>query len=154
MERIYSEEQGRYVNEIIYKGDNIFKGYAHEAKDLEYLEEIKELKTGDYGEIDEEGYMYIHGRMNNFSKINGIRICHNEIEKLISSHEMISATKCVDEKLIIYIETDLNVQSKLIKDLREQISNSQRIHLSCIKITTVVTLPRKDSGKIDYSLLK
>ena len=97
--------------------------------------------------------MYIHGRMNNFSKINGIRICHNEIEK-ISSHEMISATKCVDEKLIIYIETDLNVQSKLIKDLREQISNSQRIHLSCIKITTVVTLPRKDSAKSIIHCLK
>ena len=45
------------------------------------------LHTGDFGYLDEEGYLFITGRSSEMIKSGGIRINPEEIEELLLAHE-------------------------------------------------------------------
>ena len=62
------------------RGANVFPGYL-EREDL--TEEVMVngwFKTGDVGRMDENGFLYIEGRMSRFSKIAGEMVPHEVIE--------------------------------------------------------------------------
>src|SRR6266404_6056420 len=65
------------------RGPNIFEGYL---KDRERTTEVLEdgwFKTGDIGRFDEDGFLYIEGRLSRFSKIGGEMVPHEAIEQKI-----------------------------------------------------------------------
>ncbi len=72
--------------EICVKGPNVMMGYYKEPEaTAEAFDEEGFFKTGDYGYVDEEGWIYITGRMKNliiFS--NGKNVYPEEIEMEIS----------------------------------------------------------------------
>ncbi len=72
--------------EICVKGPNVMMGYYKEPEaTAEAFDEEGYFKTGDYGYVDEEGWIYITGRMKNliiFS--NGKNVYPEEIEMEIS----------------------------------------------------------------------
>lgn len=65
-------------------GPNVFPGYLHmEEKSKEVIKEGW-LKTGDIGRMDEDGFLYIEGRLSRFSKIAGEMVPHETIEDAIN----------------------------------------------------------------------
>jgi acyl-[acyl-carrier-protein]-phospholipid O-acyltransferase/long-chain-fatty-acid--[acyl-carrier-protein] ligase len=65
------------------RGPNIFAGYL---KDRERTAEVLRngwFKTGDIGRFDEDGFLYIEGRLSRFSKIGGEMVPHEAIEEKI-----------------------------------------------------------------------
>ena len=65
------------------RGPNIFEGYL---KDPERSAEVLRdgwFKTGDIGRFDEDGFLYIEGRLSRFSKIGGEMVPHEAIEQKI-----------------------------------------------------------------------
>jgi acyl-[acyl-carrier-protein]-phospholipid O-acyltransferase/long-chain-fatty-acid--[acyl-carrier-protein] ligase len=65
------------------RGVNIFEGYLD---DLQRTAEVLcdgWLKTGDIGRFDEDGFLYIEGRLSRFSKIGGEMVPHEAIEHKI-----------------------------------------------------------------------
>ncbi len=51
------------VGEVLAKGDNVFHGYWNRPeKSREVLEEDGWFRTGDLGELDDDGFLYLHGR--------------------------------------------------------------------------------------------
>ena len=65
------------------RGPNIFEGYL---KDRERTAEVLRngwFKTGDIGRFDEDGFLYIEGRLSRFSKIGGEMVPHEAIEQKI-----------------------------------------------------------------------
>ena len=80
-------EYGNEINgsgiegEIVYYGDNVSLGYAHNRDDLNKGDENKgKLYTGDIASKDEDGYLYIKGRKKRFVKLYGKRI-HCKVSK-------------------------------------------------------------------------
>src|SRR5213075_3397826 len=65
------------------RGPNIFKGYLHDPKQTAEVLRDGWLKTGDIGRFDEDGYLYIEGRLSRFSKIGGEMVPHEAIETKI-----------------------------------------------------------------------
>ena len=55
------------VGDIWVKGGNVFGGYLND-KEKEYFDEGGFFKTGDRGLFDDEGFIYIKGRIKNFHK--------------------------------------------------------------------------------------
>ena len=72
--------------EICYKGPNVMKGYYKEEEaTAAVFDEEGYFMTGDYGKLDEEGWIYITGRKKNliiFS--NGKNVYPEEIEAVMS----------------------------------------------------------------------
>ena len=65
------------------RGVNIFEGYLHEPERTEEVLRDGWLKTGDIGRFDEDGFLYIEGRLSRFSKIGGEMVPHEAIESKI-----------------------------------------------------------------------
>ena len=65
------------------RGPNIFEGYLHDPKQTAEVLHDRWLKTGDIGRFDEDGFLYIEGRLSRFSKIGGEMVPHETIENKI-----------------------------------------------------------------------
>jgi acyl-[acyl-carrier-protein]-phospholipid O-acyltransferase/long-chain-fatty-acid--[acyl-carrier-protein] ligase len=65
------------------RGANIFEGYLNDPKRTAEVLRDGWLKTGDIGRFDEDGFLYIEGRLSRFSKIGGEMVPHEAIEHKI-----------------------------------------------------------------------
>jgi acyl-[acyl-carrier-protein]-phospholipid O-acyltransferase / long-chain-fatty-acid--[acyl-carrier-protein] ligase len=65
------------------KGPNIFEGYLEEPELNATVLRDGWLKTGDLGRFDDDGFLYIEGRITRFSKIAGEMVPHETIEAKI-----------------------------------------------------------------------
>jgi acyl-[acyl-carrier-protein]-phospholipid O-acyltransferase / long-chain-fatty-acid--[acyl-carrier-protein] ligase len=65
------------------RGVNIFEGYLHDPERAADVLQDGWLKTGDLGRFDEDGFLYIEGRLSRFSKIGGEMVPHEAIESRI-----------------------------------------------------------------------
>ena len=82
--KLYPEQEAKVVDgELWYRGDNVFLGYYGEPeKTAETLTEDGWVKTGDLVRFDEDGYMYIVGRIKNLIILgNGENISPESIEE-------------------------------------------------------------------------
>ncbi|ADZ85560.1 class I adenylate-forming enzyme family protein [Cellulosilyticum lentocellum] len=93
------DDQGKSLpnnvpGEIIIKSPYIMLGYyGREGA----LSEDGWFRTGDIGEMDEEGYVWIKGRKKNVIISGGRNIFPEEVEFIIQKHEMISEIKVYAE---------------------------------------------------------
>jgi long-chain acyl-CoA synthetase len=99
---MYPDEFG--VGEIFVQGTNVMQGYYNDpeatAEAFEDAEDGRWLRTGDYGRMDEDGYLYFVGRKKNLIVLtNGKNVSPEEIEdKLI----------CIDyvTEVLVYQDDD------------------------------------------------
>jgi acyl-[acyl-carrier-protein]-phospholipid O-acyltransferase / long-chain-fatty-acid--[acyl-carrier-protein] ligase len=65
------------------RGPNIFEGYLDAPEQTADVLRDGWFKTGDIGRFDEDGFLYIEGRLSRFSKIGGEMVPHETIEQKI-----------------------------------------------------------------------
>jgi acyl-[acyl-carrier-protein]-phospholipid O-acyltransferase/long-chain-fatty-acid--[acyl-carrier-protein] ligase len=65
------------------RGPNIFEGYLGLPEQTAAVLRDGWLNTGDIGRFDEDGFLYIEGRLSRFSKIAGEMVPHETIEQKI-----------------------------------------------------------------------
>jgi acyl-[acyl-carrier-protein]-phospholipid O-acyltransferase / long-chain-fatty-acid--[acyl-carrier-protein] ligase len=65
------------------RGANIFEGYYKETDQTTAVLQEGWYKTGDVGRFDEDGFLFIEGRMSRFSKIGGEMVPHLTVEQRI-----------------------------------------------------------------------
>ncbi len=80
--RLYDFQEIRFVDqEIQLRGDNIFMEYINNPEETAASFSDGWFRTGDLGYLDEEGYLYITGRIKNLIYFtNGEKICPEQIE--------------------------------------------------------------------------
>ena len=66
------------------RGPNIFEGYLDDPARTAEVLRGGWFKTGDIGRFDEDGFLYIEGRLSRFSKIAGEMVPHELIEEKIA----------------------------------------------------------------------
>ncbi|MDB6070026.1 MAG: AMP-dependent synthetase and ligase [Verrucomicrobiales bacterium] len=69
---------------IWFKGPNVFKGYLKQPRKTEEVLQNNWFRTGDIGRLDEDGFLFIEGRLSRFSKIGGEMVPHESIEEHIT----------------------------------------------------------------------
>jgi long-chain acyl-CoA synthetase len=71
------------VGEIVARGENISPGYFHDAESSAKKFVDGALRTGDLATVDEDGYIYVTDRTEDFIKSWGYRISSQEIESCV-----------------------------------------------------------------------
>jgi acyl-[acyl-carrier-protein]-phospholipid O-acyltransferase / long-chain-fatty-acid--[acyl-carrier-protein] ligase len=65
------------------KGPNVFPGYLNDPVKTDAALKDRWFVTGDLGRIDDDGFLFIEGRLSRFSKIGGEMVPHGTIEQRI-----------------------------------------------------------------------
>lgn len=75
------------AGEIYVSGDTLMNGYRFEKTPLNpyYIDEnnVRYIRTGDYGHLDKDGYLYFTQRLKRIIKVNGINVFPSAIENAI-----------------------------------------------------------------------
>ncbi len=141
------------------RGANVFEGYL---KDTDRTTDVLAggwYKTGDIGRIDEDGFLFIEGRMSRFSKIAGEMVPHLTVEQKIA--EAMKDTHPAAEGptvVVIGIPDDKKGESLVAlttlpieqSDLRQKLMAMGLPNLWIPKIIKrVETIPLLATGKLD-----
>ena len=139
--------------EIVVSGPNVMLGYYNDAEKTRKTIVDGKLYTGDYGYIDEDGYLYVQGRKDNMIISAGKNIYPEEIEQVLQTAEgvkevlvrNVSDDKGV-EKFIAYIVTD-DIEPNM-SSLFEVCKNRLENYKIPSKFVYVKELEKTPSGKI------
>lgn len=66
------------------RGANVFEGYLDQPEKTAGVMRNGWFVTGDLGRLDEDGFLYIEGRLSRFSKIGGEMVPHETVEDQIN----------------------------------------------------------------------
>ncbi len=147
---------------IWFKGSNVFKGYLNDPKKSAEVLADGWFRTGDVGRVDEDGFLYIEGRISRFSKIAGEMVPHETVEAAINkvlgldaeSERRIAVVGVPDEQkgeAILLLSTIAGpaLEQECI-DLRYKLLDEGLSSLWCPKrIVPVPEIPVLASGKLD-----
>jgi acyl-[acyl-carrier-protein]-phospholipid O-acyltransferase/long-chain-fatty-acid--[acyl-carrier-protein] ligase len=144
---------------VWFRGVNIFDGYLHDEKRTADVLQDGWFKTGDIGRFDEDGFLYIEGRLSRFSKIGGEMVPHEAVEQRIiellgfsgKDERVIAIVGVQDEAkgeaLVLLAGVDVD-----LAQLREKLRESGVPNLWIPKkICRVDSIPVLASGKLDLS---
>jgi acyl-[acyl-carrier-protein]-phospholipid O-acyltransferase/long-chain-fatty-acid--[acyl-carrier-protein] ligase len=68
---------------VWFRGANVFDGYLRDEQKTRAALRDGWFVTGDLGRFDEEGFLYIEGRVSRFSKVGGEMVPHGTVEQKI-----------------------------------------------------------------------
>lgn len=135
--------------EIVYRGPNVSMGYADGYKDLASGDNNHGiLHTGDLGRMDENGFLYITGRMKRFAKVSGNRVNLDDLEKIVEHYCKIRSA-CVENegRIVVVIDKSSDLKTTGIKN---SISEVTGINKRLIDVRAVNRIPVNSNGKTDY----
>jgi acyl-[acyl-carrier-protein]-phospholipid O-acyltransferase/long-chain-fatty-acid--[acyl-carrier-protein] ligase len=86
--RIMDPESGRILpltelGVVLFRGANVFKGYLDDPEKTCAAFQDGWFVTGDLGRFDDDGFLFIEGRLSRFSKIGGEMVPHGTVEQKI-----------------------------------------------------------------------
>lgn len=158
-ERIVSEEGAilgpNQDGEIRIKGPNVMPGYFNRPEETAAaFDEDGFFRTGDMGRQDEDGFVYITGRIKEMLIIGGENVFPREIEEVLDKHPSVNASAVVGapdesrgEIAVAFIET---VEDEEFDE--GALRTFCREHLPQFKVPREIRhideLPRNPTGKI------
>ena len=119
--------------------------------------------AGDGARIDEDGYIWIMGRVDDVISVSGHRLGTMEIESALVSHKSVAESAVVGKKddlkgevivAFVSLEKDVNGSSELVEDLKKHVVNEIGIIAKPEKIIISDSLPKTRSGKIMRRILR
>lgn len=133
--------------ELVYRGENVALGYATRGEDLGRGDDWRGvLRTGDIAERDEDGYLYITGRIKRFIKMAGHRISLDEIdEKIMNEIHIRCVSSGVDDHLVIFVLSDGDGDA-----VRDFIRRKLSVVRTGCKVVTIDAFPTNEAGKVLY----
>ena len=108
-------------NEVIVHGENVMLGYYKNEEETDKVLKDGWYYTGDIGYIDEDGFVFLNGRIKNLIILsNGENVSPEELENEISLIEDI-------EEVVVYAENNVITaeiySEKLNEDVKQKIKN-------------------------------
>ena len=147
---------------LLLKGPNIFGGYLHDAERTAEVMQGDWFITGDLARFDEDGFLFIEGRLSRFSKIAGEMVPHGTVEQALmeafdlmdSDVPMLAIGSRSDdakgEVLVLLSAIDIE-----LSDVKEKLSSLGFSNLWAPKvIKRVETIPTLATGKLDLRAIK
>ncbi|QQK80306.1 AMP-binding protein [Salicibibacter cibi] len=79
-----------YSGEVCAKGPQIMKGYYKKPEETKDVLKDGWLRTGDIGQLDEDGYLYIVDRKKDMLIHKGYNVYPRELEELLMQHSLVA----------------------------------------------------------------
>jgi len=73
------------IGEIRVKGPSVCAGYLNDPAETQRVFQDGWLRTRDLGQVDAEGFLWVHGRLGAFLKMRGLRVSFSEVEAKVAA---------------------------------------------------------------------
>ncbi|MEU8894091.1 class I adenylate-forming enzyme family protein [Streptomyces sp. NPDC048442] len=145
------------VGQFVVRGPNVMAGYwrrpeltAERFPRAQGL--FPELRTGDYGRQDEEGYLYFTGRRDDLYKERGFRLSATEVEAAAARVDGVSSAA------VLPPEGTRTALLAVVADITaDEVREGMRDHIEPFKIprrcVRLEALPTNGNGKVDRKKL-
>lgn len=171
-QRIVEIETGAFLppgkdGEVRMKGPNVMRGYYNKPEETAAVFDNQGyFKTGDIGQLDGDGHLYITGRLKEMLIVGGENVFPREIEEVLNTHPQVHASGVVGkqdtmrgEVPVAFVELKEGVEAAAFSE-REAIGFCRQ-RLAGYKAPDEVrvtggpgTLPRNPTGKVMRRELK
>jgi long-chain acyl-CoA synthetase len=160
---VFSEQGGRLGNneegEICVKGGHVCSGYWGLSKE-EFQKDFFEgyFRTGDWGHIDDEGYIYLTGRKKEIINVGGKKVSPMEVEEVLNEMDGIAESACigVHDDVLGEVVKAFCVCSKEVnfEDVRKNMMKRLEGYKVPAFFEVINELPKTQNGKLQRLLLK
>jgi len=145
----------KITGEIVYRGPNVMMGYADNESELASGDDFGGvLATGDLGYLDQEGFLFITGRLKRIGKVFGHRMNLDDLEqatRAASAGIDVVAAVAAGDKVVLFAE---GVEKETCKEASRALSERLHLHMSGFDVRPIAAVPLLASGKIDYRALE
>jgi long-chain acyl-CoA synthetase len=141
--------------EVLIKGPNVMQGYYKLPEETAAVfTEDGYLRTGDMGRFDDDGHLYITGRIKEMLIIGGENVFPREIEEVLNAHPAVHASAVIGlhdpsrgEVALGFVELEEGATVKEA-ELRSHCRNSLAQYKVPREIRVRHQLPRNPTGKL------
>ena len=143
---------------VWFRGPNVFAGYLKDEQKTRAALRDGWFNTGDLGRFDEDGFLYIEGRLSRFSKVGGEMVPHGTVEQKINEAYQIDQGE--GPAIVVVGVPDTSKGEALVlltsiaingDELREKLFQAGLPNLWIPKIIRrVEKIPLLGSGKTDF----
>jgi len=148
------------IGEVVARGKNLMNGYDKLPKEKQPIDEDGWLHTGDLGLFDENGYLYLAGRIKDVIIRGGENISPSEIENALNRMDNIREAKVMGAPHPIYgesVEACVTMTDGGASFDQEAIKNALRTMIARFKVPSHIFLydsfPLNVNGKLDQRAL-
>jgi acyl-CoA synthetase (AMP-forming)/AMP-acid ligase II/lysophospholipase L1-like esterase/acyl carrier protein len=131
--------------ELVYRGPNVMMGYAESAEDLAKDSGPNELHTGDLACLRANGNYYITGRKSRFSKILGLRISLDEMERWLHAHGWQGIVSGDDKLVVAAVSRHIDTA-----EIKRELVRRFALPASAVVVLFLDPIPTLPSNKFDY----
>ena len=157
-DRLHDVPRGE-TGEICISGPSVISAYYGNA-DKEAFQEGW-FRTGDIGFQDEEGYLYITGRLRDVIIRGGENIAPREVEEVLETYPAVREAAVIGrpdpvygEEVVAYIVVNGPMTPELAKALHEYAARRLSAHKVPVDFIAVDALPKSALGKVEHRLLQ
>ncbi|XKG66725.1 AMP-binding protein [Mesobacillus maritimus] len=148
--------------EIVLKNPGVFKGYLNRPDATAETLRDGWVHTGDIGSIDEDGYLFFHGRLKEMIKCSGYSVFPEDVEALLNVHPAILQSAAIgvpdpvrgeSVKAFVVLKPDQKgkvTEAEIIEWAKEKMAAYKYPRV----IEFIDQLPATSSGKVLRRLLK
>ena len=159
----YGEE-----GEILIAGPTVMQGYLNNAEETEqvmrtHADGLTWIYTGDLGVMDNEGFVYFHGRMKRMIISSGYNVYPLQIENILNAHDFVD-TSCVigvpdaykmhKVKAFIKLKKAVPANDETKAELMDYCKKNIAKYAMPYDIEFIEELPKTLVGKVDYRKLE
>lgn len=137
--------------EVVYTGENVMMGYASARADCALGDTNGDtLHTGDIGHLDHDGYLFLAGRSKRITKLFGLRVSLDDVERMLAALGPVAAVGGSDQLVVFHEELPADVPAAA----RKQLSKDLHVPVHAVRFRPVPSLPTLSNGKLDYRTLE
>jgi long-chain acyl-CoA synthetase len=148
--------------EIALKNPGVFKGYLNRPDATAETLRDGWVYTGDIGSLDEDGYLFFHGRLKEMIKCSGYSVFPEDVEALMNEHPSILQSAAIGvpdpvrgESVKMFVVLKPGYQGAVSEeDMIEWAKEKMAAYKYPRSIQFIDQLPQTSSGKVLRRLLK
>ncbi len=148
------------TGEIVIKGNSVTKGYLNNPEETEKKFSMGLYFTGDYGFLDDNGFLYVQARRNDLISTGGENVNPVEVETELLKHPLINEV-CVFSLMeqewgqIIAAALVVNNNNNItLEEIKSFLKNKLASFKHPKKILIVESLPKTELGKVQKEKLR
>lgn len=155
------------TGQIYITGPTVMKGYLHNQEDTEKaifrMDGKRWMRTGDAGHLDEEGNLYVTGRIKRMFMRTQAKIYPEIIEAVISGNATVKDCAVIGRRLgeneaepVAFVVANVSSQDEetIASKVFEKCRCALAPHIVPVEIKFIDSLPMTDAGKVDYRALE